>query len=50
MSFEGQSGIGFRHALTIVDHLHARFTGVGHNHLDARCAGVNRILNEFLDE
>ena len=50
MALEGQSGIGFRHAVAIVDDLDGGASGIDHDDMDIPCTGVDSILHQFLDD
>lgn len=50
MTLKGQTGIGLRHATTVVDDLYGRATGIHHRHVDVCGTGIDRVLNQFLDD
>ena len=49
VTLEGKARIGFRHALSVVNHLDGCLSCIHHKHVDALCSGINGILHQFLD-
>ena len=50
VTLKRQTGVGLRHALTVVDHLYRGPSGIHHHHMDGRRTGIHRILYQFLDD
>ena len=50
MSFEGHSGIGFRHTFPVVDDLHTSFSTSHNEYLDVCSVGIDGILNHLLND
>ena len=49
MAFESQTRIGLGHTLSIVYHLDARLSGIGHRDINVMCSGIDGILHQLLD-
>ena len=50
MAFEGQSRIGIRHALPVVDNLYGSPSGINHNDMYGFSSGINGILYQLFDD
>ena len=50
MSLKRKTGIGFRHALAIVNHLNRCPACVYHYHVDGVGSGIHSILHQLLDD
>ena len=50
MPFESHAGIGGRHALAVVDDLYEVAARFPEENLNLRGAGIDRVLEEFLDD
>ena len=49
MALEGHTGIGRRHAGTVVDYLNERAARIFENNRNGRGSGIDSILYQFLD-
>ena len=50
MALKGETRIGVRHSLSVVDHLDGCLSRIHHKHVDAAGSGVNGVLHQFLDD
>ena len=50
MTFEGQTGIGLRHATAVVDDLYGRASGIDDDHIDGMGTGIDSIFYQLLDD
>ena len=50
MTLKRQTGIGFRHSLSIIYHQYTCTSGIDYSHINTCGTCINRILHQLLDD